>query len=306
MEDDLIKFRQTCDERFHAIFNIAFGQDALNCIFTLVRVSGMSGPGWDPFEESFEAFQDYEKMNTWSAAQGNLKLEYRIQMLYYCHLIEAAAPLEMIANLFRCTSNKGFVVRPFPYGRRKKEDPIPTLPPSLMSKISVLQDLEKKAKIKICDLLNLVINDGLRNSFFHSDYCLTDKEYRWTRNGPGKIVPLAELDSTLKRAFAFYSSFFSTWRLCRAQLAQGKRVHQLPNFDTLELLNDEDGLLSGFQVHFSNNTIAKFNRTKNGVEASNFSFGKDGSVSFFVGNKSSLKKEWVYNGIGVKNFADLP
>jgi hypothetical protein len=66
----------------------------------------------------------------------------------------------------------------------------------------------------------------IRNSVFHADYTITDTEFRMPdalyKSSKGYLthsVTFAELDSILRRSFAFYSAVMASHRRARRQRA---------------------------------------------------------------------------------------
>lgn len=59
-------------------------------------------------------------------------------------------------------------------------------------------------------------------------------------------------------------------------------------------------------MHFSNGTKATFCRNLDGsVTTNNVTFEKDGSINFFVGLLSDLKKEWWIDGRMVQDWDEV-
>jgi len=301
------EFLVDCNQTFDRLFAEAWSKSPLDTIYTLVRVDGMADGSWDPLEESMGAFDDYREIIEQAIAMQNTKRLYRQRLLYYCHLIESSAPYEIIKNLTLCRIGKQFHLRPFSHLYRKGKDSFSSIPPSVKSKVNDIKSIEDQNSMALLSTKFAdAIDDQIRNSFFHSDYCLTDTNYRWTESGPAKQISIEELDLKLSLGFAFFSAFFAKWKAYRIQLGQGKKVHKMPNYETLELLVDEDGLLNGFKVHFSNGHIATFKRSKHGVTAENLSFDNEGAVGYFVGMTDELNKVWVWNKKLVDDWNALP
>ncbi len=299
-------FFNTSYSRLNELFVAAWKNNPLNLIYTLVRVEGISDTNWDPMEESLEAFEDYKNIREDAFKHGNLKRVYRLQLLHYCHMIEASAPLELIANLLRCNRDMGFHIRPFMHLNRATKETFVSIPPSVKTKVKEIAKLEEKSSVKVSDLLNQIMNDQIRNSYFHSDYCLTDSYFRSMGSGLASQMRLEDLNKITNNAFSFYSALIGTWNGIREQLGRGKRVHQMPNYECLELLSGQDGVLNGFMIHFSNGSTATFKRTKEGLTAENLMFERDGNVNFHCGIIGDLKPYWVWNKQVVTDFSKVP
>lgn len=266
----------------------------------------MSDANWDPMEESLEAFEDYKCISEEAFKQGKIKRIYRLQLLHYCHMIEASAPLELIANLLRCNGGLRFHFSPFRHRYRPTKETFVSIPPSVKTKVKEITKLEERSSVKVSDLLNQIVNDQIRNSYFHSDYCLTNSHYRSMGSGLASQMRLEDLNKITHNAFSFYSALIGTWSGIREQLGRGKRVHKMDNYECLELLSGQDGILNGFMIHFSNGSTATFMRTKDGVKAENIIFQADGNLNFNCGRIDSLKPYWLWNKKIVNDFSKIP
>jgi hypothetical protein len=89
--------------------------------------------------------------------------------------------------------------------------------------------------------------------------------------------------------------FDAYWKQRRAAL-ESRRLYKLPGFDVLEVLFDEEVGLTGFRVHFSNDSFAEFRRTDNSTMPLNLTFGDDGEIIFNVGDIDALTDEWRIGG----------
>lgn len=306
MSIDTSDFFNTCYIRLNELFSSAWQKNPLNLIYTLIRVEGMSSANWDPMEESLEAFEDYKNIHEDAFKSGNMKRATRLQLLHYCHMIEASAPLELIANLLRCNNIMGFHIKPFIHLHRPTKEALVTIPPSVKTKVKEIAKLEKTSSVAISDLISPIVNEQIRNAYFHSDYCLTDTYFRSTGAGYTEQMNLSELNRITNNAFSFYSALFGMWNGIREQLGQGKRVHKLENYECLELLSGSDGKLNGFIIHFSNGSTSTFKRTKEGVIAENLVFEPDGNVNFQCGLVDELKPTWIWNNQIVEDFLKIP
>lgn len=133
--------------------------------------------------------------------------------------------------------------------------------------------------------------DGqLRNAISHSDYIITDTEFR-VRNGTGAVgaysVPLDALDRTITRCQIFAGTFFSLDEDIRR--LWGQRKHTAVPYDRvykglLEVLVDNDNRMCGFKVHWPNNSESTYRRTDAGIDMSNCMIDfKHDAIEFMVG-----------------------
>src|SRR5215475_5613816 len=91
--------------------------------------------------------------------------------------------------------------------------------------------------------------------FSHSDYVLSDENFRWTEGGGSLLrhgqIPLAQVNNLIDNAFSFFGMFIGVRELWLERLGTQPRYHKWPRFEAMELLKTDDKL-DGFRVHFSN------------------------------------------------------
>ncbi|HYD51664.1 MAG TPA: hypothetical protein VEA99_03510 [Gemmatimonadaceae bacterium] len=290
------------------VVNAAFAADGFASLCALLRVGGMSDANWDPFEESREAFDDYNWMLSSVGAARGARAARRTRLLMYCQAVEMSAPQEILANLLRCAAKRSYTVDPFiDLGRRKKKDPWAWIPPSASMKFRHLKELSEAAKIEsLSDAIDTVFDERVRNAFSHSDYVITDEQFRFSEGRLVQQIPVEQLDRLVDEGFAFYGAFLMLHREWLRQAARMKKFHQWPNYEVLELLSSADEGVYGFHVHFSNGTRATYTRRKEGIEAINLVFQQDGGIGFQVGDLGALTKAWKINGRPVDDWSALP
>ena len=102
-----------------------------------LRISGMQDAGWDPFEESKAAFEDYNALLRVDESQLSQAGRWRIGLLMYCQAVEMTAPQEFLANLLRILGGEKYHIRPFgSLGRTNKKQPSRRLPPRATCQVS--------------------------------------------------------------------------------------------------------------------------------------------------------------------------
>ena len=113
-------------------------------IFTILRIDGISHGHFDPVEESFQAFEDYNWLLNKAIKSKKKKIDIRVGLIIYCTLIELTPAHELLYNLLGCISGQGFIFRPFRklYRKNKKGDLI--APPSAKNKFNMIRDLDDK------------------------------------------------------------------------------------------------------------------------------------------------------------------
>ena len=260
----------------------------------LIRAGGVEDQGWDPIVESTALIEDLDKLSAEPLDPEKFKhperTRARLALLSYCHLTEADFFYHVLANLARLRAGNKYNMAPFFDLRRQRKNR--TISPALSSKIQRVNDLAAKVGIGTKSLFEEIYYKDIRNSVFHADYTITDTEFRMLdglyKSSKGYLthsVTFAELDSILRRSFAFYSAVMALHRRARRQLS-GLRNKLLP-YDVhhkglLELLF-EDGLLCGFRTYWPNGTNSEFTRTHAGCWGVNTTFENDGSINFMVG-----------------------
>jgi hypothetical protein len=286
---------QECSDCFNSLWSSALNARSFDAICTLLRVDGMQEAGWDPLEESEAAFKDYNwHLNKAKSDELSDKSQWRIGLLMYCQACEMSAVHDMLANLLRIQLNQPYRVDPLSSLRRKKRM-WKWYPPSAKVKWDKLRRMAEEAgKNDLVRLIDNVYDDQVRNAFSHSDYIISDLDFRWTEGGlPGQI-PLQRVSNLISNALTFFSFFIGIRNRLLTSMSGWPRYHRWPNYQVLELLKS-DGKLDGFQVHFSNGSSARFHRTTTGVDIMNMLFGTEGTIIFMVG-ADALTKRYVVDG----------
>jgi hypothetical protein len=288
------------------LFQSAWERMPFDFICTVLRVSGIHYGYWDPLEESYQAFDDYNPILQRAIEEQNEKVSIRIGMLIYCHTVEITAVHELLANLLRCRGGKPFIIAPFKkIHKPRKENFLHSVPPSARAKYAEIKKVaDELGDVYLPSIINSFFDDRVRNAFVHADYCLTEDEFRWTEGGPASSVQLNYISEIITRAFAFHEEFFAAYRSWRRGFTNLPRFYKMPQYEVLELLtNDKE--LYGFKVHFSNGTSARYERYPDQVDAVNISFEKDRTVNFMVGNLDELDPVWKVNGKPVSDWEEL-
>ncbi|SCW75449.1 hypothetical protein SAMN04487970_104057 [Paenibacillus tianmuensis] len=290
-------YREEYREYLMELFSKAWNTRPIDFIYTLLRVSGVQYGHWDPFSEILDAFEDYNKFLDFSDTLEG-KAPFRVGLLMYCQAIEITAIHELFANLIRCCSGQDFVIKPFIESQKqKKREPLYYIPPSANTKVKILKELALKSNdLKFQEIFDSFYNDQIRNSFVHSDYCITSDEYRWTEGGPPSSVSLEYINELITRTFAFFEVLLQAWKSWLIWFNNHPKYIRLPQYEVFELLTNETDGLYGFAMHFSNGQRAYFERYSEVVDSRNLTLNKDGSINFFVGDLSKLEMEWKVDG----------
>ena len=254
--------------------------DILIFFASLLRIVGMEDRGWDPLMESRAALDDLNSIMQMELPIANFPnpemTKWRIGLLLYSHMVEMDAPYEVITNLLRFRLGYGYSPNPyyqFLNSKEKKRFAGRGLYPA--GKIKIIKKLSDEAGLNIGRAFDDFYDPKLRNAVSHSDYIVTDTQFR-VRNGTGAwgaySIPLENLDKTLTKAKAFYSMFFGLDHAARHTWG-GMAAKALP-YDPhykglLEVLSDDMGLMCGFKVHWPNSSESTYRRTETGIEMTN-------------------------------------
>ncbi|WP_046213552.1 hypothetical protein [Paenibacillus wulumuqiensis] len=289
-------YREEYKEYLMDLFSKAWNRKPVDFIYSLLRVTGIHQGHWDPYTELLEGFEDYNNILNYSDTLKG-KTPFRVGLLMYCQAIEITAIHELLANLLRCASGQEFVIKPFSQLHiGKKNNPFSYVPPSANKKIKELKKIANSINdTKFSSIIDSFYNDQIRNSFVHSDYCITSEEYRWTEGGPASSVSLDYINDLITRTFAFYEALLNVWKSWLLWFNKHPKYFKLPQYEVFELLTNENGLY-GFEVHFSNGEKAHFSREANKIDAVNLSPNEDGTINFFVGDLGKLERLWKING----------
>jgi len=180
------------------------------------------------------------------------------------------------------------------------------LPYNRVLKEAHIKELCEKAKnTELPKAIDNFFDEGIRNAFSHSDYILTESNFRTHEGGLAHQETIEELAGKLDRCFDFYGAFIYSHRRWLKELNKTKTYHKWPNYLMLEILKDDETGVYGFNVHFSNGNKATYTRKSSGTEQINIGFEKDGSLRFIAGGLDELEPKWKINGKVVEDFDSL-
>ena len=285
------------------LFTRAANTDGFEYLCTILRVEGISSGHWDAFVESEETLFDFSKLLRMASTMRKEKRAFRVALFLYSHSTEMSAPYEIFANLLRCCQGKRYVMYPFSHlvkSPKKKKIFAKRDLPYPIQKINHIKELAAVCnEDKLGQIFGSFFRNDVRNTFFHSDYTISEDEFRIIQGaGIGRrVIPLEELGDIMSRCFAFYSAFFIMYNKARKDLARGKQFHRWPNYEVLELLSEGEEL-TGVKIHFPNNTYAMFERKKyEGTMALNLMCREEG-VQLNIGDiqKYNEADNWFVGG----------
>lgn len=292
----------------HRLFDRAFDTSPFEALCSILRVGGMSDEGWDPFEESRKAFDDFKWLIDKSNKERTGACSRRIALLMYCHAVEMTAVHEIIANCLRCSLNQQYVIDPFEnLTRRNKKKIFSYIPPSAKTKFKFIKELASKTKeSQLGKDIDSFFDENVRNAFSHSDYILSDDSFRFRAGGLARLIGFDDLDKKIEGCFGFYGAFIYLHRQWLKELTKTKKYHMWPCYKVLEILSSEEEGVYGFNVHFSNGSKSTYERRASGIRAINFRFDRKGHIEFIAGDLDALEPVWKIEGNQVVDWDLLP
>jgi hypothetical protein len=292
----------------HRLFERAFETNPFEALCSVLRVGGMSDEGWDPFEESRKAFDDFNWLLDKSITERNGACSRRISLLMYCHAVEMTAVHEIIANCLRCLLNEQYIIDPFQHlSRKNKKKIFSYIPSSAKNKFKFIKELASKAKeSQLGEDIDSFFDENIRNAFSHSDYIFSDDSFRFRGGRLACQMGFDELDKKITGCFGFYGAFMYLHRQWLKELTKTKKYHKWQRYQVLEILSSEKEGVYGFNVHFSNGSKSTYVRRASGIKAINLRFDKNGHIAYFCGDLDALEPVWKIDGNQVVDWDLLP
>lgn len=187
-------------EKYLNILEPFFSQAKQKCefefILTLLRVTGVAGPGRDTFETLKKAHKTFYKISKGFRNDNFIVTQY--SLLLYGLILEASEPYELLANLINVIKGERYIVKThFPdytdkNGKNRSQSPA--------DKMAQLKKMAKKIKLKL-DIFDEFFDNKLRNSIFHSDYTISGNEVRIMH--PQKIYTRDQWLTLINRSLAY-------------------------------------------------------------------------------------------------------
>jgi hypothetical protein len=253
--------------------------DIIQLFASLLRVSGMEDPGWDPYMESRAVLDDLNRLMQVDLPEDRFPdrdlTTWRLGLLFYMHIVEMSAPYEVLMNLLRYRLGKGYSPNPY-YDFLTKEERKRAAKTGLFphKKIEIIGKLGDEAGLDLRSMFSEFYSSQFRNAVAHSDFIFTEEDFRSRPDGFGKAFKLTfvELDAMLTHAKAFIGAFFTLER--EARRVWGAQAGKSFAYDVaykgvMEVLADGAGLMSGFKVHWPNGSESTYCRSEEGIDMSN-------------------------------------
>jgi hypothetical protein len=268
--------------------------DIVRYFASLLRVLGMEDRGWDPYAESRAMLHDINALFGLELPEAEFDdpglTHFRLGLILYSHVVEMDAPYEVITNLLRFRLGKGYSPSPFfAFLSKEEQKAFRKRGIATLRKIEIIKQLSKEAGLGLGAMFDEFYSNKLRNAISHADYILTDEDFRCRGDISGIKgfrLSYAELDSKIMCAKAFISAVFQvdlwarqTWGLKKQKAIPYDRHYK----GLIEILVDGRDVMTGFRVHWPNNSQSTYRRTEAGVDMTNCMLDmKNATVNFFV------------------------
>jgi len=228
--------------------------DIVNYFASLLRIVGMEDKGWDPYLESRAILEDLNSIMQIDLPEGKFPDKdstiWRMGLLMYSHIVEMDAPYEVLTNLLRFRLGMGYSPNPFfIFLTEKQQKQFRRTGISPKQKIAIIKELSAKANLPVGDIYNDFYNGKLRNAISHSDYIITDEEFR-CRSGTGAVgafsLSLNSLNAIITKGKIFTSTFFGLEAAARKHWSECKHraIPYDPHYKGLmEILVDGNDLM---------------------------------------------------------------
>jgi hypothetical protein len=194
-----------------SIFARAQQQDEAQLVLSLLGIKGMQAEGWDPYDTTVDAIRAATRLH--NDTDDRLAARH-LSLWVYGHIVEAAAPYDLLANLINVAQGGPARMFPFPSEGR------PLSPGRKLELIG--RGAEEIGNQAARPLLAAIWHRALRNGVFHADYTIHGSEIRLV--GDGEMVTLEEFAVLSGRAHGFHDAMIGLRRFYRGLYTEPKIV----------------------------------------------------------------------------------
>lgn len=209
--------------RFLNSFGPAFEQAKQCCefefVFSLLRVRGLQDAGWDPYTTTLSAVPTLIQLASHAESYEAFR---HIQLWIYGHVVEAAEPYEMLANLIGVAGGGRFMSQRFHPNRSGR----PQSPGEKIRKIE--EEGTKLGFATIAKPLKERWDRNLRNAIFHSDYSIHGSAVRIM--DPIREYSDDEISVLLNKALASHDALAGLYKWYTFQYSEPKIIDVHPDF----------------------------------------------------------------------------
>jgi hypothetical protein len=171
----------------------------------------MQAEGWDPYDTTVDAIQAATRLH--NETEDRLAARH-LSLWVYGHIVEAAAPYDLLANLINVAQGSRARMFPFPSEGR------PLSPGRKLELIG--RGAEEIGNQAARPLLAAIWHRELRNGVFHADYTIHGSEIRLV--GDGEVLSLEEFAALSGRAHGYHDAMIGLRRYYRGLYTEPKIV----------------------------------------------------------------------------------
>ncbi len=207
---------------FGPLFTAAKNRSEFEFLVAIFRVRGLSGPGWDPWENTVEVVDRMQALHH----KAEYEAAAHLWLWLYGHVIEASEPYETLASMLTITGGGRWSVKNLPDRARRDGSTVPLSPGE---KIQKLTDLATQVRLPATvQPLSGLVDRNLRNAIFHSDYSIYDGNVRIYN--PTKEYPRAAILDQVNHAIAYFEAIKYLIKAARAEYLEPKVIDVHPGF----------------------------------------------------------------------------
>ena len=225
------RFHREALERYLNAFDCAFVAAAGCSEFefiqsAILRVRGLQGPGWDPYQTTIRAIDALVKIHE-GIEKNNAEGARHLRLWIYGHIVEAAEPYEILANLIDVALGGRFLVSRFPNrGRTATYSGRPQTPGEKIAQIEAAAEAAGIPQVAIP--LREVWDRELRNAVFHADYSFHGPELRLF--DPVRVYPIEDELRLVNRALAYHEALKALIDEHRASYTEPRQIPVPPGY----------------------------------------------------------------------------
>lgn len=211
-----------CLNAFDPLFKAAKTRSEFEFLVALFRVRGLSGPGWDAWENTVEVMEHMQALHH----KADYEAAAHLWLWLYGHAIEASEPYETLASMLTITGGGRWSIKNLPDRTRKDGSTVPLSPGE---KIQKLTDLATRVGLTATmSPLKGLVDRNLRNAIFHSDYSVYDGNVRIYN--PTREYPRAAILDQVNHAIAYFEAIKYLIKAARAEYQEPKVIDVHPGF----------------------------------------------------------------------------
>lgn len=217
-----------------SIFAKARACDEAQLVLSLLGIRGMQSEGWEPYDTTIDAIAAATRLH--NETEDHIAARH-LSLWIYGHIVEAAAPYELLANLIKVAQGQQARITWLPDDRGR--------PLSPGRKVELIGRWAAEIGNQAAGhLLNAVWHRQLRNAVFHADYTLHGSEIRLI--GDGDALSLEEFAELGGRAHAYHDSMIGLRNYYRGLYTEPKQVPAgpisgVPDEDLIIIVREGEG-----------------------------------------------------------------